>query len=125
MISPQRSPVLTKFDATTTVDEAWTLPNASTLTNTHLRFGDLVELEAATKGDFVAGAFVVPRGTLGHVTDPKAHRPELTSGDESRYLAVVEVSVEGCVGQLRVPHAALRIMTQVTPRIDDIRRNRQ
>lgn len=116
-------PVLPKFDVGTTVDEAWTLPNAATLTNETLRDGDLVELEAATQGDFAGVAFAVPRGTLGHVTDARARRPESHAGDTSRIMAVVEVVVEGCVGQIRVPHAALRIMTQATPRPDAVRRN--
>jgi hypothetical protein len=69
-------PVLSAFKVGTTVDAAWTLPNTDTLTNSHLRDGDRVELEADTKGDFAGGSFVVPRGTLGHVTNPKRNAPK-------------------------------------------------
>jgi hypothetical protein len=117
-------PVLPAFEIGTTVDEAWTLPNADTLTNNHLRVGDLVELEADTKGDFSGGSFVVPRGTLGTVTESRAQRPERRSGESSHFYAIAEVIVEGCGGLIHVPHAALRIMTQPTARPDAIRRNR-
>lgn len=118
------TPVLAAFEIGTTVDEAWTMPNADTLTNNHLRDGDLVELEADTKGDFAGRAFVVPRGTLGTVTESKAQRPERRSGDSSHFFAVAEVVVEGCTGRIEVPHAALRVMSQPLARPDAIRRNR-
>ena len=117
------TPVLAAFEVGTTVDEAWTLPNADTMTNNHLRDGDLVELEADTKGDFNGRSFVVPRGTLGTVTECKAQRPERASGESSHFFAVAEVLVEGCTGRIQVPHAALRVITQPLARPDAIRRN--
>ena len=100
------------------------MPNSDSLTNIHLRDGDLVELEADTQGDFAEGAFVVPRGTLGSVTESKAQRAERCTAESSHFFAIVEVIVEGCTGLVRVPHAALRIMTQPMARPDAIRRNR-
>lgn len=117
-------PVLPVFEIGSTVDGAWALPNADTLTNHHLRDGDLVELEAGTKGDFEGGQFVVPRGTLGTVSESKAQRAERRSGESSHFFAIVEVNVEGCTGRVQVPHAALRIMTPTIARPDAIRRNR-
>ena len=118
------NPLLPPFEVGTTVDAAWTLPNAYTETNIHLKNGDLVELGADTKGDFDGGPFIVPRGTLGSVAESKAQRPERHSGETSRFFAIVEVIVEGCTGVIQVPHAALRIMTQPLARPDAIRRNR-
>jgi len=76
----RHTPVLAAFEVGITVDEAWTMPNADTMTNSHLRDGDLVELEADTKGDYNGRSFVVLRGTLGTVTECKAKRPQRASG---------------------------------------------
>lgn len=117
------NPLLPRFEAGITVDAAWELPNADTETNIHLRNGELVELLAETKGDFDGGSFIVPRGTLGSVAESKAQRAKRHSGASSHFFAIVEVIVEGCTGVIRVPHAALRIITPPTARPDAIRRN--
>ena len=116
------SPVLPPFKVGITIDDAWALPTADTFTSSHLRDGDFVELEANTKGVFAGGSFVVPRGTLGNVTEAKAQRAKRRSDASSHFFAIVEVIVEGCPGLIQVPHAALRVRTQPMPRPDAIRR---
>ena len=123
MSNNDRRPVLPAFVDGSTPDDAWAMPGADTFTNHDLDDGDLVELKSNTRGDFDAGSFVVPRGTTGTVTKAKVPRASLKHGETAHCYADVAVQVEGCVGRIKVPHVALRQLTQPVPRPDHIRRN--
>lgn len=122
MLTSEPKPVLPPFDGETSSDQAWSLPNAGSFDDHNLRDGDTVELKADTRGEFDAGNFIVPGGTLGTVIEARVNRPTIAAGETARHCARVDVIIEGCLGHLKVPHAALRVLTQATPRPDWIGR---
>jgi hypothetical protein len=122
MLTSEPKPVLPTFDGETSFDQAWSLSNAGSFDDHDLRDGDTVQLKADTRGEFAAGNFIVPGGTLGTVTEARANRPTIAVGETARHYAKVDVIIEGCLGHIKVPHVALRVLNQVTPRPDWIGR---
>ena len=122
MVTSAISPVLNPFDGEMASDRAWSLPDAGSFDDHSLRDGDIVELKADTRGEFVAGDFIVPGGTLGTVIEARANRPTIAVGETARHYAKVDVIIEGCLGHLKVPQVALRVLTQALPRPDWIGR---
>ena len=87
-------------------DEAWSHVFDQRPTNYKLRKGMSVRLRAQTLGP---GGERVPAGAQGTVVDPRRVRSRRPPGVSSHYLAIIDVTVDGVVVRVSVPHGAVRI----------------
>ena len=102
----RHAPTLAPCDPRSVDDKAW--DDDVQPTNYKLCDGDTVELNVPTRGDFSAGYFLVPSGTLGKVVHARTPRVVRRPGTKSAYFANVDVEVDGCRGRIRVPHGVLK-----------------
>lgn len=91
---------------TKVIDEAWDQKFDRKPTNYKLKDGDQIELLAQTMARDVS----VPAGTTGVVQRARTARTYRSPGVTSCYFTNVDVTINGEVLRVRIPHGAVKII---------------